>query len=114
MQRLLSHESLVALATAGLSGIRTLHADAAQLPALDPAMRHAFDLIAARAVGPPERVASLAEALLAPDGDLVLWLDAETPAPESIGRLRRRALHHYELPEPAARQRRLGVWRRRR
>lgn len=101
-----------ALVTAGLDRIEAVQLDAAQAPALHKELRHAFDGATARAVGPPEAVAALAEPLVRPGGHLVLWLDRDAAAPERLGRFRRVQLIDYTLPEPAARQRRLGVWQR--
>ncbi|MGE3175153.1 MAG: 16S rRNA (guanine(527)-N(7))-methyltransferase RsmG [Planctomycetota bacterium] len=100
------------LLTARLQGIETAQLDAAQAPALQRAMRRAFDVVTARAVGTPEAVATLAEPLLAPGGHLVLWLDANAAVPQQLPGCRRAAVVDYDLPAPAARQRRLGVYRR--
>lgn len=100
------------LVTAGLDRVETVQLDAAQAPALHKELRHAFDVATARAVGSPEQVAALAEALVRPGGHLVLWLDRDAAAPERLGRFRRVRLVDYTLPEPAARQRRFGVWQR--
>lgn len=101
------------LVTAHLDGVETLHLDAAQAPALRRDLRHAFDLVVARAVGKPEQVAELAEPLLRPGGNLVLWLDADAAVPERLGSCRLVHRHTYDLPAPAARKRQLGHWRKR-
>jgi 16S rRNA (guanine527-N7)-methyltransferase len=101
------------LCTAGLDAVETLQLDAAQAPALRPELRQAFDLVTARAVGRPEVVAALAEPLCRPGGRLVLWLEAEAEVAPQLGRFALDRQIPYELPEPAARQRLLGVWRRR-
>ena len=90
--------------------IELCHADASQLRGLRPEWVGAFDLVTARAVGTPAKVAALAEPLLTPAGSLVLWLDAVTEAPEGLGDLGLDREVDYELPEPAARRRRLAVY----
>jgi hypothetical protein len=55
-------------------------------------------------------MAELADPLTRPGGHLVLWLDADAEAAERLGVFRRTTLLPYELPEPAARKRVLGVW----
>lgn len=99
------------LLTARIQGVETLLIDAAQAPALRKEMRAAFDVVTARAVGTPAAVAELAQPLLRPGGHLVLWLDADAETPEDLGRMRRERIVDYALPEPAARTRRLGVYR---
>jgi 16S rRNA (guanine527-N7)-methyltransferase len=101
------------LVQAKFDGVETMNLDAQQAPTLRRELRHAFDLVTARAVGKPEQMALLAEPLLRPGGHLVLWLDADADAPERLGPFRRAALHAYELPAPAARQRVLGHWQKR-
>lgn len=101
------------LLSAGLGQVETLWLDAAQAPSRQPALRAAFDLVTARAVGPPERVAALAAPLLRPGGDLLLWLDADAEAPRRLDGFHRRQVLPYSLPEPAPRTRRLARWRRR-
>lgn len=101
------------LVTAKLDQVETLTLDAEQAPGLRKDLRHAFDLVTARAVGKPEQVANMADPLLRPGGSLALWLDAGAEAPERLGSLWRTNLLSYTLPEPAARQRQLGVWSRR-
>ena len=99
--------------TARIDAVETLQLDASQAPALRREMRHAFDVVAARAVGKPEAVAEMASPLTRPGGHLVLWLDADAAAPERLGPFRRVQLHPYELPAPAARKRVLGHWQKR-
>lgn len=101
------------LVTARFEQCETVQLDAAQAPALRRDFRHAFDVVTARAVGTPESMAEMADALLRPGGHLVLWLDAEAAAPERLGPFRRVAMFDYDLPAPAARHRRLGQWRKR-
>lgn len=101
------------LVQARFDGVETMNLDAEQAPGLRRDLRHAFDLVTARAVGTPERMATLADPLTRPGGHLVLWLDADAEAPERLGPFRRVALHSYELPAPAARQRVLGHWQKR-
>ncbi len=101
------------LVQAKFDSVETLLMDAQQAPALRKDLRHAFDLVTARAVAKPEECALLAEPLLRPAGHLVLWLDADAPAPERLGEFRRTAMLPYELPEPAVRKRVLGVWQKR-
>ncbi len=101
------------LVQAKFDGVETMHLDAQQAPSLRRELRHAFDLVTARAVGKPEAMAELADPLTRPGGSLVLWLDADAAAPERLGGYRRQALLAYDLPEPAARRRQLGVWQKR-
>ena len=101
------------LVTARLDGVETLNLDAEQAPGLRRDLRHAFDLVTARAVGTPERLAELADPLTRPGGHLVLWLDADAAAPERLGPFHRKDLLPYDLPAPAARQRLLGHWQKR-
>lgn len=101
------------LMTARFDAVETLQLDAAQAPALRRDLRHAFDVVTARAVGTPEVVAALADPLLRPGGHLVLWLDADADVPAGLGALRLERTIAYELPPPAARSRVLGVWKKR-
>lgn len=101
------------LVQARFDGVETLQLDAQQAPSLRRELRHAFDLVTARAVGKPELVAELAAPLLRPGGHLVVWLDADAEAPERLGPFRRVGLHRYDLPAPAARSRVLGQWQKR-
>jgi len=101
------------LMTARLLGIETLHLDAAQAPGLRRDLRHAFDTITARAVGQPAALAELADPLLRPGGHLVLWLDADAERPAQLGPFHLAQSLPYELPEPAARRRVLGCWKKR-
>lgn len=101
------------LVTAHLDGVETLHLDAAQAPSLRRDLRHAFDVVVARAVGRSADVELLAEPLLRPGGNLVLWLDADAEVPERLGHCRLVHRHAYDLPAPAARRRILGHWRKR-
>lgn len=94
-------------------GVETVLLDAQQAPALRRELRHAFDAVVARAVGKPELVAEMAAPLTRPGGHLVLWLDADAPAPERLGPFQRTHLHTYDLPAPAARSRQLGQWQKR-
>lgn len=104
-----------ALDASGLPEVEVLNVDADQAATLDPALERRFDLAVARAVGPPERVAPAAARLLAPGGDLVVWLDADAPAPQRLtGGLQFVREVAYDLPEPAPRHRRLAQWRKRR
>ncbi len=100
------------LCAAGLDAIETAHVDAAQAPGLHRDMRMAFDVVTARAVGRPEVVAPLAEPLCRPGGHLVLWLEQGAPVDERLGSFRLERQVSYDLPEPAARRRTLGIWRR--
>ena len=101
------------LVSTKFDGVETLQLDAQQAPALRKELRHAFDLVTARAVGKPELLAELAEPLTRPGGHLVLWLDADADAKERLGAFRRVALHRYDLPAPAARTRVIGHWQKR-
>jgi len=100
------------LLTAQLDGVETMHLDAAQAPALRRDLRHAFDLVVARAVSRPAALAELADPLLRPGGHLVLWLEADAELPQRLGGMRRAQALRYDLPEPAVRQRVLGHWRK--
>lgn len=100
------------LLTARIQGVETVQLDAAQAPGLHKEMRQAFDCVTSRAVGTPIEIATMAKPLLAPKGALVLWLDAATEAPQQLDGLRREADLSYDLPEPAARRRRLAIYRR--
>ncbi len=101
------------LVTAKFDGIETMLLDAQQAPTLRRELRHAFDLVIARAVGKPEQVAEMADPLTRPGGQLVLWLDAEAAAPERLGPFQRVSTYDYDLPAPAARRRVLGHWTKR-
>lgn len=101
------------LVSAHFDGVETLQLDAQQAPGLRRDLRHAFDLVTARAVGKSELVAELAEPLVRPSGHLVLWLDADAALPARLGAFRLVATHRYELPAPAARARVLGHWQKR-
>jgi 16S rRNA (guanine527-N7)-methyltransferase len=85
--------------------------DAEQAPALRPDWKTSFNLITARAVSKPEALGPIARPLLAPHGHLALWLDAHANAPTLRGYVAP-GLIEYDLPEPAARTRRLAVYRR--
>lgn len=100
------------LLTARLDGVETLQLDAAQAPALRRDLRHAFDVVVARAVGRPAEVAELAAPLTRPGGHLVLWLEADAATEPRLGSFRLVSAYPYELPAPAARRRLLGCWRR--
>lgn len=100
------------LVQSGFGEVETLTLDAAQAPTLQPDLRHAFDVVVARAVGRPEAVAPLAEPLCRPRGHFVMWLEVDAEVPTKIGRFRRDKVIDYQLPEPAARHRRLAVWLR--
>lgn len=101
------------LAGTDFGHVGVLHLDAEQAPRLHPELRAAFDLVTARAVAAPDRVARLAAPLTARGGHLVLWLDRETGVETDLDRSFEvvRELR-YELPEPAARKRRLAICRR--
>jgi 16S rRNA (guanine527-N7)-methyltransferase len=100
------------LATIGMEGITTIHADAEQAPKSNPELVSKFDLVTARAVADPSRVASLASPLMAEDGHLVLWLDERTTAPTRLTGVKLAKTLDYELPEPASRRRRLAWYRK--
>lgn len=100
------------LLTARIPGVETVQLDAQQAPGLRKDMRAAFDCITARAVATPQECAAMAKPLLAPRGALVLWLDAAAEAPPQLEGMRRESDVGYDLPEPAARRRRLAVYRR--
>jgi len=99
--------------SAGLRNVRVVHADAAQLPSLQPSLRRGFDLVCMRAVAAPDAAAVLAEPLLAREGHLALWLSEgmDIPAVPARGYALVKTVQ-YALPEPAPRQRRLAVWQR--
>ncbi len=100
-----------ALLAASIGGVETVHVDASQAPRTHPELLGAFDLITARAVGIPPVVANLAAPLSADDGRLVLWLDGDKPAPTKLPGYVFIREHQYDLPEPAHRHRRLGLYR---
>ncbi|MCA8948371.1 MAG: class I SAM-dependent methyltransferase, partial [Planctomycetes bacterium] len=100
-----------ALVTAGFHTVDAVQLDAQQAPGLRRELRHAFDVVTARAVGRPEVIAPLAEPLCRPGGRLVLWLERGAELPTRLGRFRFEARHDYALPEPAVRERVLAVWR---
>lgn len=100
------------LVSSRFDGVETLCMDAQQAPGLRRELRHAFDVVTARAVGKPELMAELADPLLRPGGNLVLWLDADAQAPERLGVFQRAALHRYRLPAPAERERVIACWRK--
>lgn len=100
------------LVTAKFDGVETLQLDAAQAPALRADLRHAFDVVTARAVGPARMLAELAEPLLRPGGNLVLWLDRDATTDERLPSFRLVRRHTYELPAPAARERVIAHYRR--
>ena len=95
---------------AGIEGVDTIHADASQLPRLFPELRRTFNLITARAVAAPEKLAPLALPLLTRGGHLVLWLDERTAPTERLEGLQLIQVHEYQLRTPAERRRRLGVY----
>ncbi|MBL9076083.1 MAG: class I SAM-dependent methyltransferase [Planctomycetes bacterium] len=101
------------LVTAGFDGVETVQLDAAQAPTLRRDLRHAFDVVTARAVGRPAELQELADPLLRPGGSLVLWLEADAEVPERLGPFRLERRIAYQLPAPAARERQLGHWRKR-
>ncbi len=100
------------LVTAGLANAEVIQLDAAQAPALRTELRHAFDVVTARAVGKPELIAELAAPLTRPGGHLVAWLDADAQVPDRLPMFRKPRLLGYDLPEPAARHRTLAIWQR--
>ncbi len=100
------------LVAAKLDGVETVQLDAQQAPAVARELRHAFDVVTARAVGRPEVVAELAAPLARPGGHLVLWLDADAALPVKLDHFRLVDRVDYELPAPAARRRVLGHWQR--
>lgn len=100
------------LVSSRFDGVETMNMDAQQAPGLRRELRHAFDVVTARAVAKPEVLAELADPLLRPGGNLVLWLDADAPAPERLGVFQRAALHRYRLPAPAERERVIACWRK--
>ena len=99
------------LARVGMEGFHTVHADAAHAPNTHPDLRRRFDLVAARAVAAPHKVAELAGPLTAPGGLLALWLDAATEPPGDLPAFTLTREHVYDLPEPAARRRRIAAYR---
>ena len=103
-----------ALRAAGIEGVQLLHLDADQAPRLHPELRGRFDLLTARAVAEPGEVAATCAPLATRDATLVLWLDDDARPNASLpGGFDRSTWHEYELPQPAARRRRLAVYRRR-
>lgn len=100
------------LVTARLARIETLQMDAQQAPSLQKDLRHAFDLVTARAVARPEVIAQLADPLVRPGGHLLLWLEADAACPERLARFRRKKVYRYRLPAPAERERQLAHYER--
>ncbi|MFT4541347.1 MAG: 16S rRNA (guanine527-N7)-methyltransferase [Planctomycetota bacterium] len=97
-----------ALAVAGFDPemIGTTQMDAAEGPS--KGHKKCFDLITARAVGPPRKIGALALPMLPKGGRLLLWLsDDPSLASLQLKALPRRGKLDYALPKPAARQRRL-------
>lgn len=87
----------------------TVQMDASE--ALGHGYKSNFDLITARAVGPPEEMAKLSAPLLRPLGQLLCWLSDGTRADATLpGGLNRRAEFEYALPAPAERVRRLAAY----
>lgn len=101
------------VADSALSRVRVLHLDADQAPGLKSHLLAHFDLVVARALAAPREVARMAAPLTAPDGHLVLWLEHQTEVEmePSLGFEVLRQID-YELPEPAARTRKLALCRR--
>ena len=97
-----------ALAAAGFDAerVRSVQMDAADAPSR--AHRWSYDLVTARAVGPPREIGRLALPLLAEGGSLFCWL-SDDPAASSaqLKGLRRQGKLDYELPPPADRRRKL-------
>ena len=100
------------LVSAELARIETIQMDGSQAPTLRKDFRHGFDLLTARAVARPGQIATMAQPLVRPGGHLALWLETEAETPEKLGRFRRVEVITYQLPEPAARSRKLGIWQR--
>lgn len=100
------------LVSAELARIETIQMDASQAPTLRKDFRHGFDLLTARAVARPSLLAMMAQPLVRPGGHMVLWLEEDADMPEKLGRFRRTQIITYELPEPAARTRKLAIWER--
>ena len=100
------------LASAQIEGIETVHVDAAQAPRTHPALLAHFDLVTARAVADPHTVGQLASPFLTSQGRLVLWLDAQTTPPPELAGVQLVDTLEYDLPEPAARHRRLACYQR--
>lgn len=100
------------LVTSGLDRIETLQMDARQAPSLRKDFRHGFDLLTARAVARPEEIAQMAQPLVRPGGHLVIWLENDAETPDKLARFRNCRVIEYDLPEPAARTRKLAIWER--
>lgn len=100
------------LMTAGLDRVETMALDAAQAPALQRELRSAFDLVTARALGTPDEVAELAAPLCQGGGSLLLWLEGGAVPAVKLPSFRLVRSEHYQLPEPAARERVLAWYRR--
>lgn len=97
-----------ALDTAGFDPARfdTVQMDAGEAPA--HGYKAKFDLITARAVGPPNEMGLLAKPLLKKGGRFLAWLSDDTEAPTTLkGGLRQLGRVEYTLPAPANRFRRL-------
>lgn len=89
--------------------VRAVADDASQAHA--HGMRRAFDLVVARAVAEPAKVARLAGNLIARGGSLALWLAADEEPPNQLpGGLNRLDHVTYDLPAPADRRRRIALY----
>lgn len=85
--------------------------DADQVRSQHPELCSTFDVVTARAVADPVAVARTAHPLLAPGGQLVLWLTAEDHPPVMLaGNLRKVSRHTYTLPVDPPRERAIAVW----
>jgi 16S rRNA (guanine527-N7)-methyltransferase len=98
-----------ALAVAGFPAhqFEILHMDASEAPA--HGHKSKFDLITARAVGPPNTIAPLVKPLLMRGGRFCCWLSDDMESPTQLkGGLKRLGAVDYYLPPPADRARRLA------
>ncbi len=97
---------------AGLLPLEVLHMDANQAASLRPELRRHFDLVTARALAEPSKVARMASPLTRTGGKLLLWLDTDAEVSKDLPGFFLHKVWDYELPAPAARQRRLASYER--
>lgn len=89
-----------------LAKFELLHMDASEAGGLGH--KDKYDLITARAVGPPHEMGRLSMPLLAEKGRMLAWLSDETEAPTTLkAGLRMVGEVYYKLPDPANRTRHL-------
>lgn len=105
-------ELLESSGIAAASQVSTQWIDVSQAPSILPHWQDRFARVLARAVATPEKIAELADPLLFPGGELVLWLDADAKAPVRLpGPFLKEEDREYGLPGEDARVRRLATYR---